>query len=279
MDGRSIPLSQAEERGDVFPAVQVALSPDRDQARAALAEIAKVWRNGYGGIIWDLLRFFEPPQQPDLFVLTAPTERTPFPSGRRESLPTQVCRRLMTFLEDQTGERFSNDLRRAQRWIWEQPYDPHPDYAVFKGALCGEIDPGMRDLFKPGTKSTIRLHEIKWGGVERVNGIPPLEYPDHQGAAEAEHLDDDHVVFGIAVNGEARAYPKRILAWHEMAVDTIGGVERTIVYCVLCGTVIPYERVVDGRPSLSAPASDSVIREGRRRLLTVAGRTGSGTCG
>ena len=137
----------------------------------------------------------------------------------------------------------------------------------------------MRDLFKPGTKSTIRLHEIKWGGVERVNGIPPLEYPDHQGAAEAEYVDDDHVVFGIAVNGEARAYPKRILAWHEMAVDTIGGVELTIVYCVLCGTVIPYERVVDGRPSLSAPASDSVIREGRRRLLTVAGRTGSGTCG
>ena len=225
----------------------VAVSPDRDQARAALAEIAKVWRNGYGGIIWDLLRFFEPPQQPDLFVPTAPTERTPFPSGRRESLSTQMFRRLMTFLEDQTGERFSNDLLRAQRWIWEQPYDPHPDYAVFKGALYGEIDPGMRDFFKPGTKSTIRLDEIKWGGVERVNGIPPLEYPDHQGAAEAEYLDDDHVVFGIAVNGEARAYPKRILAWHEMAVDTIGGVELTIVYCVLCGTVIPYESVVDGR--------------------------------
>ena len=90
----------------------VAASPDRDQARAALAEIAKVWRNGYAGIIWDLLRFFEPPQQPDLFVPAAPTERTPFPSGRRESLSTQVFRRLMTFLEDQTGERFSNDLLR-----------------------------------------------------------------------------------------------------------------------------------------------------------------------
>ena len=83
--------------------------------------------------------------------------------------------------------------------------------------------------------------------MQRINGIPPLEYPDHQGAAEAEYLDDDHVVFGIVVNGEARAYPKRILVWHEMAVDTIGGVELTIVYCVLCGTVIPYESVVYGR--------------------------------
>jgi len=43
-------------------------------------------------------------------------------------------------------------------------------------------------------------------------------------ASEAEYLDDDDVVFGIEVNGDARAYPKRILAWHEMFVDTVGGV-------------------------------------------------------
>jgi hypothetical protein len=49
------------------------------------------------------------------------------------------------------------------------------------------------------------------------------------------------------VGGEARAYPKRILAWHEMARDTLGGVKLAVVYCTLCGTVIPYESVVDGR--------------------------------
>ncbi|MEL6415270.1 MAG: DUF3179 domain-containing (seleno)protein, partial [Pseudomonadota bacterium] len=47
-------------------------------------------------------------------------------------------------------------------------------------------------------------------------------------------------------NGDARAYPKRILAWHEMFVDTIGGVEIAGVYCTLCGTVIPYETQIDG---------------------------------
>ena len=61
------------------------------------------------------------------------------------------------------------------------------------------------------------------------------------------YLDDDHIVFGIAVNGEARAYPKRVLAWREMTIDRLGGEELTIVYCALCGTVIPYESVVDGR--------------------------------
>ena len=54
-------------------------------------------------------------------------------------------------------------------------------------------------------------------------------------------------MFGVSVNGVARAYPKRILAWHEMALDRLGDVELTIVYCTLCGTVIPYESVVEGR--------------------------------
>jgi len=56
----------------------------------------------------------------------------------------------------------------------------------------------------------------------------------------ADYLDDDNIVFGIEINGDARAYPKRILAWHEMFTDNIGGVEIAGVYCTLCGTVIPF---------------------------------------
>jgi hypothetical protein len=93
--------------------------------------------------------------------------------------------------------------------------------------------------------ATIRLDEIEWGGVP-PDGILPLVYPAHLDAGDAGYLKDDHIVFEIAINGEARAYPKRILAWHEMALDRIGGGELTIVYCTLCGTVIPYESVVDG---------------------------------
>ena len=110
----------------------------------------------------------------------------------------------------------------------------------------GHRRPASRQFFPRGVQATIRLDEIDWGGVV-VNGIPPLEYPETLAAAEADYLDDDHIVFGIAVNGETRAYPKRILAWHEMALDRLGGLELTIVYCTLCGTVIPYESVVDGQ--------------------------------
>ena len=104
----------------------------------------------------------------------------------------------------------------------------------------------MMEFFPVGAESTIRMDEVDWGGV-RVNGIPPLDHPRHIEASEADYLEDDHIVFGIAVNGEARAYPKRILAWHEMALDEIGGVELTIIYCTLCGTVLPYESEVGGQ--------------------------------
>ena len=102
---------------------------------------------------------------------------------------------------------------------------------MFKGVWSGQIDRRFRDCFPPGAEATIRLDEIDWGWVV-VNGIPPLEHPRHLAAAEVTYLDDDHIVFGMTVNGESRAYLKRILAWHEMVLDTLGGVELTVVYWV-----------------------------------------------
>ena len=65
-------------------------------------------------------------------------------------------------------------------------------------------------------------------------------------AKDASYLEGDNIVFGIEINGDARAYPKRILAWHEMFVDEVGGVNIAGVYCTLCGTVIPYKTELNG---------------------------------
>jgi len=74
-----------------------------------------------------------------------------------------------------------------------------------------------------------------WGGV-RQDGIPPLRQPKMIDAKDATYLEDDNIIFGIEVNGDVRAYPKRILAWHEMFVDSVGGTNFAGVYCTLCGT-------------------------------------------
>jgi hypothetical protein len=158
---------------------------------------------------------------------------------------SRIRARLVRFLEEETRQKFGDDLRRWRRWYWARPYDPHPDYAAFKAVLYANVDPRMAAFFPRGARELVRLDEVDWGGV-RVDGIPPLDHPRHVPAAAAGYLKDRHVVFGLSLHGEARAYPKRILAWHEMARDRLGGVDLAIVYCTLCGTVIPYGSEVGG---------------------------------
>lgn len=249
---------------DVFFA---AASSDNRVARAALDRLAREWRDAYTPMIIDMARLLRPAPR-----LTAPSGGADVgspptdgpddgddagpralgaelgavsgPGVTRESI---IRSRLINFLEKQTRKRFDQSLNGWRAWMWSLPYEPHPEYARFKGMVYGAgVDERMERFFPPGAKSLIRLDEIDWGGV-MVNGIPPLYYPKVLAAQDARYLRDGHIVFGVVVNGEARAYPKRVLAWHEMALDTLGGTELTVVYCTLCGTVIPYNSVVGGR--------------------------------
>jgi hypothetical protein len=236
-----------------------AASSDAREAERALAELATIWRPGYTPMLVDLARFILPPRPTAPASQAGTVDLTGIaalgdPEDRRSGIldlsatpagqPPHPARvRLTRFLEARTGQRFGDDLGRWREWMWRQRYEPHPDYMAFKAALYARVDPKMGRFFT--NRATIRLDEIDWGGV-RVNGIPPLVAPKHIPATAATWLKDSHIVFGIEVGGEARAYPRRILAWHEMAHDRLGGVDLTIVYCTLCGTVIPYESLVGG---------------------------------
>ena len=116
--------------------------------------------------------------------------------------------------------------------------------------MFANIDPTFFQFFDP-TYTTrdqmrIRLEEITWGGV-RVDGIPSLDNPPLIAAAEANYLKGDDLVFGLEINGNARAYPLRIMGWHEMFNEVIGGVSVALAYCTLCGAGILFETHVEGR--------------------------------
>jgi len=144
-------------------------------------------------------------------------------------------------LERKTGQDFGYAFNSWYEWLWNKEQTLIPDYDSFKAQLYRPIDPRFTTYFLDrGKTSTIRLDEMRWGGVKQ-DGIPPLRSPHMLDANQASYLDDDDIVFGIEINGDARAYPKRILAWHEMFVDTVGGVPVAGVYCTLCGTVILYK--------------------------------------
>ena len=157
----------------------------------------------------------------------------------------EVSGTLVQLMEGETGAGHGRDLDAWQREMWNAPEARHPRYAAFKSALYSLIDPRFSTYFDTEGETLIRLDEIVWGGV-RQDGIPPLRNPAMLAAEDAGYLKDDHIVFGISVNGDARAYPKRILGWHEMFVDTVGGVPVAGVYCTLCGTVILYRTEHEG---------------------------------
>lgn len=95
------------------------------------------------------------------------------------------------------------------------------------------------------TKHSIPLSEILSGGPGK-DGIPSIDNPVFLSANEAEYLEDENPGIGLTVHGESRFYPYRILVWHEIVNDTVGGVPVLVTYCPLCATGIVFERRVDG---------------------------------
>jgi hypothetical protein len=81
-----------------------------------------------------------------------------------------------------------------------------------------------------------------WSGVE-VNVGSSLA--GGGGGTTEPRLSDSHRVIAVGRDGEARAYPLRILNWHEVVNDTFGG-PLLVTYCPLCGSGVTAVRTVGG---------------------------------
>ena len=129
---------------------------------------------------------------------------------------------------------------------WDIPAPP--DYLTAKRAIFTAIGPRWAPLFVEGD---IDWRHVSWGGVpiddrpfdrtnEPCNCIPAADDPATQTAGEATWLAGDAVIFGVVINGEARAYPRRIMEVREMVNDTLGGRHIGMPYCTLCGAAQAY---------------------------------------
>ena len=152
--------------------------------------------------------------------------------------------RIYRLLTRATAQSHGMDVESWWQWAWSKNPEMPTGYAAFKAAVYSQLDDRFYEYFDEDPPATIRLEEIRWGGVLQ-DGIPPLKDPVRIPAERAEYLDDDNVIFGVALNDEAVAYPKRILGWHEMVKDTVGGESINGVYCTLCGSMIVYQTTVD----------------------------------
>ncbi len=147
-----------------------------------------------------------------------------------------------------------------QLLVWDIPAPP--GYFQKKERIFTIVDERWLPFFDP--EADIDWRQVGWGGVfidDRSLGdpnncllgcIPALDDPPVTNAAGGSWYPDDAYVFGVVINGEARAYPKNMMEVHEMVNDTLGGRRIALPYCTLCGSAQVYytDDVVtdDGEP-------------------------------
>ena len=87
--------------------------------------------------------------------------------------------------------------------------------------------------------------EIRAGGPPK-DGIPSLTDPKMIGVSEMEKMNPDDRIITVEFHGEARAYPIRILNFHEAVNDTVGGRPILVTYCPLCDSALVFDRRIGG---------------------------------
>jgi len=82
---------------------------------------------------------------------------------------------------------------------------------------------------------------------QRLPGIDGQHPPRFVPASEASFLRPDDRVVGVEIAGEARAYPIRVLTWHEIINDVVGKIPIAVIYCPLCDSASVVDRRVNER--------------------------------
>ncbi|MEM9707978.1 MAG: DUF3179 domain-containing (seleno)protein [Pseudomonadota bacterium] len=237
----SLPDYVTEEFGAPPPIPTGPLSEEVSAAVEA-AFVESVTQSSWGRDQTVALETVAASQDPRLAWIVSDLMR--FASGQRLSAALSATAAGLLQIETPTINQWGIITDHLIAWDIPAP----PDYLPTKRAIFTSLVPGWEQIFVPGD---IDWRMVSWGGVliddrafdttdEICNCIPAADNPEVSSAEEATWLKDDDIVFGIGVNGEYRAYPRRIMEVREMVNDTLGGRDLGIPYCTLCGAAQAY---------------------------------------
>lgn len=96
------------------------------------------------------------------------------------------------------------------------------------------------------SRSSVPYDEVLSGGPAK-DGIPAIDHPSFLSVAKVRDLSPNEPVISIQIGNDSRAYPLRIIIWHEIVNDTVGDVPIAVTWCPLCNSSIVFDRRVGGR--------------------------------
>jgi len=184
-------------------------------------------------------------------------------------LPERHHNAKVVALERLAGQSLGADWFAWMRWYESTPLHPPGGYHAFKARLLARIDPALGRSFAAPSAQGLRIEEIV------VSGTPPpadaLGAPPVVVAARDARLDGGEPVVGVALGGEARAYPLRWLDWLEVANDRLGGRDIAVAWCAFAASAMAFER--DGRGGVHGDgdaatlAASGLVQRGVRLMV------------
>ena len=96
------------------------------------------------------------------------------------------------------------------------------------------------------SKLAVLENEVLSGGPPK-DGIPPIDKPKFVSIQSVDDLVSNDPVISFAINGDARAYPLRVMTWHEIVNDVVGGRAVVVTYCPLCNAALVFDAKVAGQ--------------------------------
>lgn len=224
-DKQAMPPAPTGRTGALAPDVTQALqevAPALKARQFPLAAVRRIGASGDARLAWylfDLARFAGQDSAIEVALAFEKLTGTPLPQDAYTAM----------------GDRLL---------AWDLPAPP--GYRELKRDLFLMIEPKWAPFFADAA-SAIDWRQVGWGGVfidDRLDAkqgqicprgcIPALDQPKVTTAANGTWYPDSAVVFGIVIDGQARAYPKNIMEVHEMVNDTLGNRQIGIPYCTLC---------------------------------------------
>ncbi len=156
------------------------------------------------------------------------TNLSPHSKSPRSKLPRSTLFRTQLFQKQWT------------RWLI---YAAVAAFAVYKLSPALQARDRLNGFDISG--ALVPKSQITHGGPPR-DGIPALTRPSMRPVSDVDYLKPTDRVLALNLGGEARAYPIRILNWHEVVNDTVGGRGVVISYCPLCGTGMVFDAQLAG---------------------------------
>ena len=94
------------------------------------------------------------------------------------------------------------------------------------------------------TKTIVNYDDIISGGPPK-DGILAIDNPQFLEIDAINDLHGNEPVVVLYHQNIAKAYPIRVLIWHEIVNDMIGDMPVTITYCPLCNSAVAFDRRVN----------------------------------